>query len=380
MPNLNTRIALKYATLAQWEASTLELMNGEVAFAQNTDGSIIMKVGPGVWANAKEISLSELASYYTKDQIDGIVETINKAISDEVKRAGDAEAALQQAIEAEAERALGEEGKLNQAITTEAGRAAAAEGALDIRISGVAKDLTDEIARAKEAETANALAASVAQGKADQAYDLAGQKTTMGEVEAKGYATKEEAQGYANAKDEAIAAAQTTANQAKEAIDAFLDENAVSDDVVNTLKEIQENLNAGGESAGALLAEINKIKDGTTIVPKAADADTLDGKQATEFATAEQGTKADSAIQEADLTGATGDVSITKNEQGKYDIQLRPASIASGDLGAGIVTATHIEADVFKGSNGVKVQKTTEGITYSIDESVEWIFNCGGAN
>ena len=44
-------------------------------------------------------------------------------------------------------------------------------------------------------------------GTVKEAYDLANKKTTMAEVEEKGYATKTEAQGYANAKDTAIAEA-----------------------------------------------------------------------------------------------------------------------------------------------------------------------------
>ena len=46
------------------------------------------------------------------------------------------------------------------------------------------------------------------------AYDLAATKTTMAEVEAKNYATKAEAQGYANAKDAAIAAAKKAGTDA----------------------------------------------------------------------------------------------------------------------------------------------------------------------
>ena len=54
---------------------------------------------------------------------------------------------------------------------------------------------------------------SVAEAKkrADDAYTLAGQKTTMAEVEAKDYATKAQAKAYADAKDEAIKAAKDAA-------------------------------------------------------------------------------------------------------------------------------------------------------------------------
>lgn len=62
--------------------------------------------------------------------------------------------------------------------------------------AGIAKSAAD-----KAQQTANSAvtAAGNAQTKADQAYALAGEKTTMAEVEAKNYATKSEAQAMADA-------------------------------------------------------------------------------------------------------------------------------------------------------------------------------------
>lgn len=51
-------------------------------------------------------------------------------------------------------------------------------------------------------------------GTVKEAYDLANKKTTIAEVEEKGYATKTEAQGYANAKDTAIAEAKQAGTDA----------------------------------------------------------------------------------------------------------------------------------------------------------------------
>lgn len=56
--------------------------------------------------------------------------------------------------------------------------------------------------------------AEKAQAAADKAQSTADSKATMAQVEAKGYATKTEAQNYANAKDAAIQAAQSTADSA----------------------------------------------------------------------------------------------------------------------------------------------------------------------
>lgn len=77
----------------------------------------------------------------------------------------------------------------------------------------------------------------------------------------------------------AASAAQDTADAAKSAIDAFLDENAVSDGVVDTLKEIQAMLDAKGDAA-TLAGQIQEVKDSVATeksAREAADA-TLDGK------------------------------------------------------------------------------------------------------
>ena len=55
------------------------------------------------------------------------------------------------------------------------------------------------------------------------AYELAASKATMAEVEAKDYATKAEAQGYANAKDAAIAEAKKAGTDAQSAVKTLSD-------------------------------------------------------------------------------------------------------------------------------------------------------------
>ena len=52
----------------------------------------------------------------------------------------------------------------------------------------------------------------------------------------------------------------SVANEAKEAIDAFLKEADATENAVNTLKEIQAELDAGEASAANLLSEINALK------------------------------------------------------------------------------------------------------------------------
>lgn len=151
-------------------------------------------------------------------------------------------------------------------------------------------------------------AAENAQAAAEAAQNTADSKTTMAEVEAKGYATKTEAQGYANAKDTAIAeakaageAAQSDVNALKEKVgtvadgktivkmieeaqaaatyddtkvkediaknataiagvkedvDAFLNAADVGDAAVDTLKEIQEYITTHGAAADEMVKNI----------------------------------------------------------------------------------------------------------------------------
>lgn len=157
---------------------------------------------------------------------------------------------------------------------------------------------------ASEAKTA----AENAQAAADAAQNTANSKTTMAEVEAKDYATKTEAQGYANAKDTAIAeakaageAAQSDVNALKEKVgtvaegktvvkmieeaqaaatyddtkvkediaknatdiagvkedvDAFLNAADVGDAAVDTLKEIQTYITTHGAAADEMVKNI----------------------------------------------------------------------------------------------------------------------------
>ena len=95
-------------------------------------------------------------------------------------------------------------------------RVTTAEGEIDALQTAIADggSVANAIADAKKAGTDAAAAAAAAQATADT-------KTTMAEVEAKNYATKTEAQGYANAKDTAISAAQAAADAAQADVDAL---------------------------------------------------------------------------------------------------------------------------------------------------------------
>lgn len=153
------------------------------------------------------------------------------------------------------------------------------------------------IADAKRAGTNAAAAAKAAQSTADS-------KTTMEAVEAKGYATKTEARGYANAKDTAIAAAQSAADTAQKGVDglktrvstiegdylktadktalqtaidtekgrmdAFLASAEVGNAAIDTLKELQDYITTHGEAAATLTTKVGTLE---TTVGKAAEGE-----------------------------------------------------------------------------------------------------------
>lgn len=95
------------------------------------------------------------------------------------------------------------------------------------RVSTAEGEINDlQAAIADGGSVANAIAAAKkagddAKAAADTAQATANSKTTMAEVEAKNYATKTEAQGYADAKDSAIAAAKKAGDDAQADVDAL---------------------------------------------------------------------------------------------------------------------------------------------------------------
>ena len=102
------------------------------------------------------------------------------------------------------------------ALSELTGRVSTAEGEIDALQASIADggSVANAIAAAKKAGDDAKAAADAAQSTADS-------KTTMAEVEAKNYATKTEAQGYADAKDSSISAAKAAADAAQADVDAL---------------------------------------------------------------------------------------------------------------------------------------------------------------
>ena len=237
---LNTRIALRYDTYENWMSSTVILKRGEVAIATiptgDTSGSsqhlpaVLMKVGDGnhtfkdlKWTQAVAADVPTWAKQankptYAATEITGLSDYISSEIQDTdtqytlVKGANDYEWKLMS-------RAKGEEAYTNLVATLTIPDKTADITALQNLVGDtkVSTQIANAIAALKLDETYEAKGAAdtvkaALLGDAAIDYNTLGKledavlavkataesKTTMAEVEAKNYATKSEAQGYAN--------------------------------------------------------------------------------------------------------------------------------------------------------------------------------------
>lgn len=265
---INTRILLKYDSYANWTTNNPVLKAGEVAIATIATGNtqevnsvvapqVLIKVGDGtsaynalpfVSAKAADVyswAKAENKPTYTADEIDGLADYIAGEIEDtdtqyKIVKVDDYNYKLQSKtlggdwadvadgaivipkyddteVKADIEALEGLVG--TTAVATQIANAIAA---LDLANTYEAKGEAAKVQTAlDEYKTANdAVISAIKDGEtidsfADVESALAG-KQAVGD-----YATKAEAQGYANAKDEAITAAQNAADKAQEEVDAL---------------------------------------------------------------------------------------------------------------------------------------------------------------
>lgn len=119
------------------------------------------------------------------------------------------------------------------------------------------------------------------------------------------YATKAEAQGYANAKDAAIKAAKDSADAANAKIDAFMTDDAKIEGAIDTLVEINKYITDDTNAFTALSERVGKLEDGTVAVKEAEHADVASGLDATGI-TQVQGIKVNNAAQADVAAKASG--------------------------------------------------------------------------
>lgn len=160
-------------------------------------------------AAGRKLTLTKGATYMTAADVDGKISTAVGALGNDAE--GNAYANVKAYVDAKTSGIA-----TDAALTELTGRVSTAEGEIDALQAAIADggSVANAIAAAKKA-------GDDAQAAADAAQSTADSKTTMAEVEAKNYATKTEAQGYANAKDTAISAAQAAADAAQADVDAL---------------------------------------------------------------------------------------------------------------------------------------------------------------
>lgn len=140
--------------------------------------------GAKIYAKARADAAEAAAKQDTKDKTDKLAERITAV-----------------------EGAVGSTGSVSEAI----------KAAKEEAIAAAKTETTSQVSQAKT----DILGAENYAHTVKDAYELAESKTTMVEVEAKDYATKTEAKGYADAKDVSIKAAKDAADAAKKAADDY---------------------------------------------------------------------------------------------------------------------------------------------------------------
>ena len=349
--------------------------------------------------NKKQDKLTE-GAYATETYVDNKVKALaDGAVATAQNTANTAKSA------AEAAQGTADEAKAsaiaNAANITTINTEISGEGGLVSRVTGAEgriSTLEGTVAGHTTAIGENATAAANAQAQADEALRVANTKTTIAEVEAKGYAVAEtvnaeiakkttmaevEAKGYAVAEtvnadlakkadkettytktevdglvaplattedlnkvkataEQGVsdaAAAKGVADAAKARIDAFIDGTAEAESAIDTLVEIQQYMTADTEAFTQLSNKVTNIENGTTIVPKATDADTIDGKHANEFEVA--GAAADALTEAKEYADAidtgvmkveslTDLLIVTTDENGNVKIALPDEIIFNG--------------------------------------------------
>lgn len=264
-PNPSTT-ALYYVSgincLAKWNGSEYIQIN------KDTGATSIEVVGDGNAVTAavydaagRKLTLTKGATYMTAADVDGKINTkvgelkIGETSYDTVKAYVDQKTsgiATDASLSALTNRVTTAEGEID------ALQAATAEGGT----------VTLAIKAAQDAADAAQAAAAAAQATADT-------KTTMAEVEAKNYATKTEAQGYADAKDAVIAAAQNAADAAQSDVDALEAKvGAVADGktVVGLIATAQAAADAAQSDVDTLEGKVGIVPDDKTVVQMIADA------------------------------------------------------------------------------------------------------------
>ena len=248
--------------LAKWDGSSWIQINRDTGVKEvKVEGTGNAITAASYDATTRILTLTKGATYMTAADVDGKINTkvgelkIGETSYDTVKAYVDQKTS---GIATDASLSA-----LTNRVTT-------AEGEIDALQAATAEGGTVTLA-IKAAQDA----ADAAQAAADAAQATADTKTTMAEVEAKNYATKTEAQDYANAKDTAISAAQAAADAAQadvDALEAKVGTVADGKTVVGLIATAQAAADAAQSDVDALEAKVGEVPADKTVVQMISDA------------------------------------------------------------------------------------------------------------
>lgn len=352
---LNTRILNKIDTLENWNNSTLKIKQGEICIATVAANAGIgleepvcmMKIG-----QAEEKTFAELPwSFYAKaaDVISAAKSesALTTFINNVINNAG---IATSEALTALTARVTTAEGDID-ALETKVGDKAVATQISDAIAALKLADTYEAKGEAAKVQTAlneyktsnDAAIAGIKTG--DVINDFKSVETELGKKQAVGdYATKTEAQGYADAKDDAIAAAKKAGTDAQASVNTLSAKVGTVPESKTVVQMISDAQTAATYNDTTVKADINTNKEGIAAL------NTLVGDTAvaTQISTAVTAAK-------TELKGGTSDTDASATIAGakKYADKLDAAMDARVDaleasIGEGGSVSAQITAEINK--------------------------------
>ena len=253
------------------------------------------------------------------------------AVQAEVTRAQGVEQGLradlgQKADEATADTAFGRIAKVKADLTAEATAARAAEKEAKDAADAAQADVDALEAKVGEVPADKTVVQMIADAKTEATYDDTDLKNRVATIEGDYLkaADKTELQGK-------IDDAKAVADDAKGKIDAFLDANAVKDDTINTLKEIQLYIQEHGTEAAGMVQNIAANKaaiEAEVVRAKAAEKANADDIAILKGADTVEGSVAKAVKDAKDALQANIDEKVA---QADYDVKIAALEKADAD-------------------------------------------------
>jgi hypothetical protein len=352
---LNTRILLKVDTLENWNSSTLPLKKGELAFATVaasagtglTEPVVMVKIGEDGVKTFKDLGWSFYAKASDVISAAKSESALTTFINNVIKDAG---IATNEALTALTTRVTTAEGDID-ALETKVGDKAVATQISDAIAALKLADIYEAKGEAAKVQTAlneyktsnDAAITGIKTG--DVINDFKSVETELGKKQAAGdYATKTEAQGYANAKDDAIAAAKKAGTDAQASVNTLSEKVGTVPDNKTVVQMISDAQTAATYDDSTVKADIKTNKESI------ATLNTLVGDTAvaTQISTAVTAAK-------TELKGGTSDTDASATIAGakKYADKLDTAMDARVDaleasIGEGGSVSAQITAEINK--------------------------------